>query len=162
MRKLPVLLVEDNSDDERLTRRALRAYESVMLEVAHDGQEAIDFLCRCGAMLPALVLLDLKLPKQGGIDVLRWIRAKEGAACIPVVVFSSSAEYSDRLECERLHANSFVQKPLDFDSYLDTIRRTVDYWLNINIASPDALDRSAVDRSGLDRSTKGGCSISAP
>lgn len=132
--KTPILLVEDNADDEHLARRALRECDDVDLEVAHDGQEAIDYLCSTRHGLPRLVLLDLKLPKIGGLEVLRWIRAHESALGVPVVVLSSSDEPSDRLACHRLHANSFIQKPVDFDHFMDVFRRTVDYWLKINLA----------------------------
>jgi len=138
---MPVLLVEDSPDDEQLARRALRQIEGIELEVAHDGQEAIERLTRQGAHVPRLVLLDLKLPKVGGLDVLRWIRTQERLGSMPVVVLTSSAEYRDRKECERLHANSFIQKPVDFEKFLDVFRRTVEYWLTINLP----LDREGID-----------------
>jgi DNA-binding response OmpR family regulator len=111
------------------------------LEVAHDGQEAIDMLGRANHELPKLVLLDLKLPKIGGLDVLRWIRGHEEGLGVPVVIFSSSDEVSDRLACQRLHANSFIQKPVDFDRFLQIFRRTVEYWLTINMPpTRDSVD----------------------
>lgn len=132
--KFPILLVEDNPDDEHLARRALRTIEGIDLTVAHDGEEAIRALDEFGAGAPRLVLLDLKLPKVGGVDVLRWIRAHDSASGVPVVVLTSSDEPRDLLECQRLHANSFIQKPIDFDRFLDVFRRTVEYWLTINLA----------------------------
>ncbi|AIE87530.1 response regulator [Fimbriimonas ginsengisoli] len=141
MSKLRVLLVEDNPDDERLARRALRSLEGVDLEVAHDGQEAIDRLGESSSEMPKLVLLDLKLPKVGGLDVLRWIRGHEKNVSMPVVVFSSSDEVSDRVACQRLHANSFIQKPVDFDRFLKIFRCTVEYWLTIHLpATRDGVD----------------------
>jgi len=139
--RLPVLLVEDNPDDENLARRALRQVEDIDLEVAHDGQEAIDSLVRRGANLPRLILLDLKLPKIGGLEVLRWIRTQDRLGSVPIVVLTSSDEFRDRKECERLHANSFIQKPVDFEKFLDVFRRTVEYWLTINLH----VDRDAMD-----------------
>lgn len=141
MVKLPVLLVEDNPDDERLAKRAMRQIEGIDLEVARDGQEAIDFLAKGSPSLPRLILLDLKLPKIGGLDVLRWIRSQDLTGTIPVVVLTSSDESNDRLECQKLHANSFVQKPVDFDRFLDVFRRTVEYWLTINLP----IEREMVD-----------------
>jgi CheY-like chemotaxis protein len=143
--RLRVLLVEDNPDDERLARRALRQVEGIDLDVVHDGQEAIDFLARPSVNLPRLVLLDLKLPKIGGIDVLRWIRSQDATGAMPVVVLTSSDEARDRLECQRLHANSFIQKPVDFDRFLDVFRRTVEYWLTINLP----IEREAIDRARM-------------
>lgn len=102
--------------------------------VAHDGEEAIRALNESGVDAPKLVLLDLKLPKVGGVDVLRWIRQNESSNGVPVVVLTSSDEPRDLLECQRLHANSFIQKPIDFDRFLDVFRRTVEYWITINLA----------------------------
>jgi len=127
--RVAVLLVEDNPDDERLARRALRDLESVDLEVVHDGQEAIDRLSST-AKIPTLVLLDLKLPKIGGLDVLRWLRGTDRIARIPVVVFSSSDEASDRLACQSLRADGFLQKPVDFDRFLELVRATVEQWID--------------------------------
>lgn len=135
------MLVEDNPDDERLARRALRALQDVDLQVARDGQEAIDLLTGQSLVPPRLVLLDLRLPKVGGLDVLGWIRGNPATEMTPVVVLSSSDEYSDRVACHRLRANSFVQKPVDFDRFLDVFRRTVEYWLTINLPMGEVSDR---------------------
>lgn len=107
------------------------------MRVARDGQEAIDLLAATAGRPPALVILDLKLPKIGGIEVLRWIRSQDRFFALPVVIFSSSDEPQDRCDCNRLRANSFVQKPIDFDEFVTVIQRLVEYWATVNVWRPN-------------------------
>ncbi len=135
-----ILLVEDNPDDELLTIRALKKNGiNNKIVVAHDGVEALDFLFATGTFsdrnpkdLPVLILLDLKLPKLNGLDVLKRLRENLATKYIPVVILSSSSEVQDILSSYDLGANSFVQKPVDFDEFLETARQMGFYWLLIN------------------------------
>lgn len=139
-----ILLVEDNPDDVLLTERALRRNNIInTVIVAHDGQEAIDFLTGSGAYagqpaenLPELVLLDLKLPKVGGLEVLRAIRANELTHRLPVVVLTSSAEERDIVSSYDLGANSYIRKPVDFDQFVEAVRELGLYWLVLNQSAP--------------------------
>jgi two-component system response regulator len=134
-----ILLVEDNPDDEKLTLRAMRQSDVPnVVVVAHDGAEAIDFIV--GARnLPSLILLDLKLPKLGGLEVLEQIRADHRTRTIPVVILSSSDEDKDILRSYQLGANSYIRKPVDFDEFIDSVRQLGQYWLTINLASRGRL-----------------------
>ena len=142
----PILLVEDNPDDEALTLRAFRKHQiSNPIVVAHDGVEALDYLFGTGAHAgrdtaeqPQVVLLDLKLPKLNGIEVLRRMRADERTRLQPVVVLTSSMEERDRLESYQLGCNSYVRKPVDFDEFLDAVRQLGLYWLLMNEPPPRA------------------------
>jgi two-component system response regulator len=142
MREAPILLVEDNPDDEALTRRAFKLSNVVNdLDVVRDGQEALDYLFGDGngtpAMAPpALVLLDLKLPKVDGLDVLKQIRAHEDTRLIPVVILTSSREETDLVAGYRGGANSYVRKPVDFDQFSESVRQLGLYWLVVNEAPP--------------------------
>lgn len=139
-----VLLVEDNPDDEILTLRALeknRIRNPVV--VARDGQEALDWLFGEGAYagrdpaeLPAVVLLDLKLPKVDGLEVLRRIRADERTRLLPVVVLTSSREDRDLTESYARGANSYVRKPVDFGEFVEAARQLGLYWLLLNETPP--------------------------
>jgi len=137
----PILLVEDNDLDEMLT---LRAFRDNNLErpvvVARDGQQAVDYLEDAGKMLPALVLLDLKLPKLGGFEVLGRMRAAARTRWVPVVVLTSSLQAADLRESYRLGANSYVGKTLDFDCFSREIGTTLRYWLTINQSPPPGDD----------------------
>ena len=135
-----ILLVEDNPDDEALTLRALRknniANEVV---VARNGAEALDFLMARGAHaarnpdhLPEVVLLDLKLPKVSGLEVLEQVRAAERTRLLPVVILTTSSEDRDLVESYRLGANSFIRKPVDFDQFMESVRNLGMYWLVLN------------------------------
>ena len=134
-----ILLVEDNPDDEALALRAFaRTNIPGDIAVARDGAEALDYLfsrsgvADGGSALPDVVLLDLKLPKIDGLEVLRRIRADERTSLLPVVILTSSSERQDRLTGYRLHCNSYVRKPVDFDEFMDTARQLSLYWLTLN------------------------------
>jgi CheY-like chemotaxis protein len=139
-----ILLVEDNPDDESLTWRALRknniANEVV---VAHDGVEALEYLFGTGAyagrdttVMPTLILLDLKLPKLDGLEVLRRLRADERTKLIPVVILTTSKEEQDLIQGYRLGANSYVWKPVDFTQFAEAVRQLGLYWLVLNEPPP--------------------------
>lgn len=136
----PILLVEDNPDDEAL---ALRAFVKAEIDhpvvVARDGQEALDYLFAAGAhatrnpaRTPAVILLDLKLPRLDGREVLRRIRADDRTRHVPVVVLSTSRQPEDIHEAHALGANSYVRKPVDFERFLAALGQLAQYWLNIN------------------------------
>ena len=128
-----VLLVEDNEDDEKLTLRALRKIEAATdITVAHDGEEAMDRLFADGESAPGLVLLDLKLPKLGGIELLEKVRADSRFEFTPVVVLTSSDERRDIESCYRLGANSYIRKPVDFTEFITTVGQVGTYWLSMN------------------------------
>ncbi len=129
-----ILLVEDNADDEQLTLRALRQSDIPnMIRVARDGAEAIDFLFGKDALtLPDLVLLDLKLPKISGLEVLQKIRSEDRSRALPVVILTSSDEERDIVKSYDLGANSYIRKPVDFDEFIDSVRQLGMYWLLIN------------------------------
>jgi CheY-like chemotaxis protein len=140
----PILLVEDNPDDEALTLRAFRKNNvSNEVVVARDGAEALDYLFGTGAYasrdvtsLPQVVILDLKLPKIDGLEVLRRIRGTAQTRLLPVVILTSSNEERDRLEGYGLGANSYVRKPVDFAEFVDAVRQLGLYWLLLNERPP--------------------------
>jgi len=135
-----ILLVEDNPDDEVLTIRALRKNNiGNRLVVAHDGEEALDFLFCTGAYanrdpheMPQLILLDLKLPKIDGHEVLRRVRTDERTKLLPVVILTSSKEEQDLVISYGNGANSYVRKPVNFDQFLEAVRQLGLYWLVLN------------------------------
>jgi two-component system response regulator len=137
----PILLVEDNADDEALTLRALKKHNiRNEIVVARDGAEALDYLFASGAhagrdlrVMPQVVLLDLKLPRIDGLEVLRRIRADERTRLLPVLILTSSNEQSDRLNGYGLGANSYVRKPVDFHEFADAVRHLGLYWLILNL-----------------------------
>lgn len=136
-----ILLVEDNPRDEALTRRALQKHNfQAAVVVARDGAEALDYLLGSdgtpAGALPQLVLLDLKLPKIDGLEVLRRIRANETTRLLPVVILTSSTEERDILEGYRLGTNSYVRKPVDFVAFTEAVRQLGLYWLLLNTTPP--------------------------
>ncbi len=135
-----ILLVEDNQDDELLTLRGLRQGNIInKIIVAHDGQEALDHLFGTGGrekVEPTVVLLDLKLPKVDGLEVLRRIRANESTRKLPVVVLTSSTHEQDMVESYKLGCNSYVRKPVDFDQFIEAARQLKLYWLVLNENPP--------------------------
>lgn len=146
-----ILLVEDNQDDVDLTLRTLqREHLANKVSVVRDGEEALDYLfCRGGFAErsfdhpPRLILLDLKLPKVDGIEVLREIKGDARTKVIPVVILTSSKEECDVVSGYNLGANSYIQKPVDFDQVRDTIKRIGLYWLVTNQHPMTAAARPA-------------------
>ena len=141
-----ILLVEDNANDEALTLRALkRGNIGNEVVVVRDGAEAVEYLLGAGTGmneqsrgLPQLVLLDLKLPKLDGLEVLRRIRDAERTKALPVVIFTSSKEERDIVEGYRLGANSYIRKPIDFAAFAEAVRQLGLYWLILNEPIPGA------------------------
>jgi CheY-like chemotaxis protein len=123
--KKHVLLIEDNPDDHYQVKWALREFSEVELKIAVNGEEGVNYLLSHEQQPPALVFLDLKMPKMGGNEALCKIRAREALTAVPVVIFSSSIEPSDIAEAKRCQATEFVQKPVDFEKYNETVRRLV-------------------------------------
>ena len=141
MRRKCILLVEDDPDDEALTLRALRRHDLAdEVVVVRDGAEALAFLyeaTRAGDdQLPELVLLDLKLPKIDGLQVLKMLREDAHTRRLPVVVLSSSSEERDIAQSYDLGANSYVRKPVDFAEFSEAVRQLGIYWLGLNEPSP--------------------------
>lgn len=140
MKRMTILLVEDNPDDEELTRIAFQ--ESNLLNelvVARDGEQALDYLldpAGKGHPLPSLVLLDLKLPKIDGLEVLRRLRADPRSRLLPVVVLTTSKEESDLLSSYELGCNSYIRKPVVFTDFIEAVRQLGMYWLMLNEAPP--------------------------
>jgi len=139
-----ILLVEDNADDEALTLRALKK-NNIRNEVvvARDGSEALDYLFGSGPhagrdlrVMPQIILLDLKLPKVDGFEVLNRVRSNEATKLLPVVILTTSNEDQDRIRGYDLGANSFVRKPVEFDKFIEAVRQLGLYWLILNEAPP--------------------------
>jgi two-component system, response regulator len=141
---IEILLVDDNSSDVELTLRELRKHKLAnRIHVAEDGEEALDFLFHRakykGLSLierPKVILLDLKLPKVDGLEVLKAIRADERTRSIPVVILTSSKEQQDLIKGYRLGVNAFIQKPVDFEQFRKVIRDIGMFWLVVNIPPP--------------------------
>jgi two-component system, response regulator len=139
-----ILIVEDNPDDEALTIRALKKNNiGNRLVVARDGAEALDYLFCTGSYserdprdLPQVILLDLKLPKIDGLEVLKRIRAEPRTSLLPVVILTSSKEEQDLLQSYKNGANSYVRKPVDFNEFLEAARQIGLYWLILNEVPP--------------------------
>ena len=144
MNRKSILLVEDNPDDEALTLRALKQNNIVNeVIVARDGVEALDYLFRRGVHAnrdnnqhPAVILLDLKLPKIDGLEVLRQLRSDERLKLLPVVILTSSKEEQDIVNGYHLGANSYIRKPVDFNKFVEAVRQLGIYWLMLNEAPP--------------------------
>lgn len=140
MKDKVILLVEDNADDEILTLRALKANKIANdVVVARDGAEALDYLFGTGgyagrdtSVRPQVVLLDLNLPKLGGLDVLRRIRSDESTRTLPVVILTTSNEEEDLVGSYSLGANSYIRKPVDFDQFSECVRELGMYWVVLN------------------------------
>jgi two-component system response regulator len=144
MTSQPILLVEDNPDDVVLTLRALKQ-ANILNEVlvARDGVEALDYLFGTGphagretCALPAVVLLDLKLPKISGLEVLERLRGDERTQMLPVVILTSSKEEQDLISGYKLGANSYIRKPVDFNEFAAAVRQLGIYWLLLNEKPP--------------------------
>jgi two-component system, response regulator len=139
-----ILLVEDNPSDIGLTKRALeRSHIANELVVAEDGQEALDYLFNSDPLtgqkineLPALILLDLKLPKLDGLQVLRRIRADEYTRYLPIVILTTSSEEDDIAQSYDLGANSYIRKPVDFRQFVESVEHLGLYWLVLNEPPP--------------------------
>jgi CheY-like chemotaxis protein len=144
MNERAILLVEDNPDDEALTIRALKKNNITNeIVVARDGAEALDYLFATGAhagrdtsVLPQIVLLDLKLPKIDGLEVVRRLRADERTRLLPIVILTSSKEEQDLLRGYSLGANSYIRKPVDFNQFSEAVRNLGLYWLVLNEPPP--------------------------
>jgi two-component system response regulator len=139
-----ILLIEDNPDDEALTLRALKK-NNILNEVvvARDGVEGLDYLFGTGAYAdrdvsdqPQVILLDLKLPKVDGLEVLRRIRADERTRLFPVVILTTSNQDRDVISSYQLGANSYIRKPVDFDQFMEAVRQLGLYWLVLNVPPP--------------------------
>jgi CheY-like chemotaxis protein len=139
-----ILLIEDNPDDEKLVLRALQKNNVANeIVVAHDGVEALDYLFGTGVyagrdthIMPQVILLDLKLPRLDGLEVLQRLRADERTRLLPVVILTSSDEEQDILRGYQLGANSYVRKPVDFAQFAEAVRQLGLYWLLLNEAPP--------------------------
>jgi len=134
-----ILLVEDNPNDAELAMRALRKGKLANhITWVKDGAEALEFIFRTGAyagrpdQYPRLILLDLKLPKMDGIEVLKRLKADERTRVIPVVMITSSAEESDVIESYKLGVNSYIVKPVEFEQFSETVAKTGFYWMLMN------------------------------
>lgn len=146
MQDKTILLVEDNPDDELLIKRALQKHNILNeIIVAHDGVEALDYLFGAGlhagrdvSILPQVILLDLKLPRLDGLEVLRRLRADERCRLLPVVILTSSDEEKDIVESYQLGANSYIRKPVDFTQFSDAVQQLGLYWLVLN-QSPSGI-----------------------
>jgi two-component system response regulator len=144
-----ILLVEDNTDDELLTIRALKKHDSEYnIDVARDGVEALDYLFKGDknqktgtALLPKLIILDLKLPKIDGLEVLKRIKTNIQTAMIPVVILTSSNEDEDVLKSYGLGANSFIRKPVDYVKFLEFAGSIGLYWLVLNESPIEILNK---------------------
>lgn len=143
-----LVLVEDNEHDRELALHVLRTVAArVSIKALHDGLEAIGYLLPESeadepVYPPRLILLDLKMPRMDGIEVLRRLKSDARTRMIPVVIFTSSQQASDVADAYDTGANSYVVKPVDFDAYAECLRVIADYWLNRNAGAPRAGDRT--------------------
>jgi two-component system response regulator len=152
--QIEILLVEDDPNDLKLTLHALREeHLANQILIARDGEEALDFLFCRGSFrdrdpnsLPKLVLLDLKLPKVDGLEVLEQVRQNDRTRALPVVILTSSRQEEDIVRSYSLGVNSFVQKPVEFDQFQAAVKRLGYYWLLVNQAAPQALNRQVREK----------------
>ncbi len=163
----PVLLVEDNPDDAELTIRGLkRANLQNQVDVARDGQEALDYLFGTGEQapkrVPCVVLLDLKLPRLNGLDVLKRIRTEERTRPVPVVILTSSSEDGDVVNGYHLGANGYVCKPIQLDEFTAAIEHLGRYWLTINRSPQFADDDTLAGNAKAQRSPAPGQTSADP
>lgn len=144
-----ILLVEDNLDDILLLQRAWhKSHLHHNLVIAHDGQEALDYLFHeAGAqdVRPALIVLDLNLPRVSGMEVLAQVRRDARYHLVPIVVLTSSLEHEDILRCYGLGANSYLRKPVDYQAFIEISRQLTEYWLQLNVG-PGALGMETLAR----------------
>ena len=145
-----ILLIEDNPDDERLTIMGFKE-NGILNEivVAHDGAEAIDFFEQRGVFanhnkVPQLIVLDLKLPKIDGIEVLKFIKTSSKAQFLPVVILTSSKEEKDLVDSYRLGVNAYVQKPIDFLAFTDAVKHLGMFWLLLNEAPAPVIEAKSI------------------
>ena len=135
-----ILLVEDNPDDEALTLRALKKNNIMnQVVVAHDGVEAVNYLLGPDAAanpVPQIILLDLKLPKMNGLEVLKCLRSDERTKLLPVIILTSSREEQDLVNSYDLGANSYIRKPVDFNQFIAAVQQLGLYWLVLNEIPP--------------------------
>lgn len=143
-----ILLVEDDPKDVELTINALSEYcVANEIAIARDGEEALDFLYRRGTFAsrlegnPVVILLDLKMPKLDGIQVLRHLKTDEQMRCIPIVVLTSSREDRDLVECYKLGVNAYVVKPIRFTEFVEAVRQLGIFWALINEAPPSSVKK---------------------
>jgi len=137
MENKKILLVEDNPDDVELTQRAFRKVNLLNeVVVATDGEAALKYLKEHESGLPVVVLLDLKLPKIDGLEVLKRMRATEATRILPVVILTSSREERDLISSYRFGANSYIRKPVNFEQFIDAVRQLGIYWLLLNEPPP--------------------------
>jgi CheY-like chemotaxis protein len=142
MKEKHILLVEDDPDDVKLTLKALeKSRVANTVEVVQDGVEALDYIFATGkfagrdrSVMPQLILLDLKMPKLDGLEVLRRIRSDEKTKLLPVVILTTSSEDKDRIDSYKLGANSYIRKPVDFHQFADAVQQLGLYWLVLNEA----------------------------
>jgi CheY-like chemotaxis protein len=138
-----ILVVEDNEDDERLARRSIEKSKRLeTVTVARDGTQALALLM--SGPPPALVLLDLKLPRLSGMDVLSSIREDERLKTLPIVILTSSDHISDVAACFNMGCNAFVRKAIEFEDYMSELAKTLEFWLDINCPPPIALPPAEV------------------
>jgi len=145
--KKPIMLAEDNSDDELLTLRALKQNNIANdVVIARDGLEVLDFLFCQGPhsgrnpdVMPAVLLLDLKMPRMGGLEVLEHLRTDPRTELLPIIILTSSKEEHDLIQGYKLHANSYIRKPVDFTQFIDAVKQIGMYWLVLNEPPPPRI-----------------------